>query len=144
MKQTRMLLQTLFCLPILLSALLALLFETCLLLPGDLTGNPQTEFVVTIVMELLTICLIPIALRMFKVKSIDSSLKTEGAKALKKWGSLRIAMLGVPLFVNTLLYYLFLNTTFGYMAIITLISMVFIFPSAEKCEYETLGDNSEL
>ena len=43
----------------------------------------------------------------------------------------------VGMVVSTILYYLFLNVSFGYLAIILLISMVFVYPSLERCVSET-------
>ena len=39
--------------------------------------------------------------------------------------------------LNTVLYYLFMNTTFGYMAIILAICLPFVYPSEARCEAET-------
>lgn len=144
MKKTRRLLQMLFVAPLIMAALTALLFETDVILPGDMAGRAQAEFLAAATMELLTVCLIPLALRMFKFKKVAERLKTDRLKALRRYGAIRIALLGALVVANTLLYYLFMNTTFGYMAIIAVISMAFVFPSADKCDYETLGDNSEL
>ena len=46
-------------------------------------------------------------------------------------------MLGVPLVANTDLYYMSMNTAYGYMAIILLIVMPFVYPSKTRCEEET-------
>jgi len=88
-------------------------------------------------MELLTVILIPLALRLFKFKKIATDLSERKQAALVWWGTIRIEMLALPLLANTLLYYLYMSTTFGYMAIILLICMVFIYPSKDKCYFET-------
>ena len=41
-------------------------------------------------------------------------------------------MITVPLLMNTLLYYIFMNTAFGYMALILLICLPFIYPATRK------------
>jgi hypothetical protein len=46
-------------------------------------------------------------------------------------------LLDVPLIANTLFYEWYLNTTFGYMAIILLICQPFIYPSMARCLAET-------
>ncbi|MBR6604574.1 MAG: hypothetical protein IKK92_01675, partial [Prevotella sp.] len=78
-----------------------------------------------------------LALRLFKFKKIAADLSERKQAALVRWGTIRIEMLAMPLLANTLLYYLYMSTTFGYMAIILLICMVFIYPSKDKCYFET-------
>ena len=46
-------------------------------------------------------------------------------------------MLGVPMVVNTVCYYLYgFNVRFGYLAIILFLASCFIYPSRGKCEKE--------
>ncbi len=42
----------------------------------------------------------------------------------------------MPMLVNAVLYYVFMNVAFGYMAIILFLSTLFIFPTQERCEQE--------
>ena len=113
--------------------LLVALFETETLPIGIMEGREQVEFGLVFFMELITVCLIPLALRLFKFKKVEADLKRHGAVALRKWGILRLLMLLLPLMKNTLLYYLFMNTTFGYMAIIVLLTTPFVYPSMSRC-----------
>ena len=83
-------------------------------------------------MEFLTIVLIPVGLRLFKTKDVERRLDEGDIKAFRKWGVVRILMITVPLVLNTLLYYNFMNTTFGYMALILLICLPFIYPATRK------------
>jgi hypothetical protein len=71
-----------------------------------------------------------------KFKKIEADLQERHEEALLKWGVLRLSMLEVPLILNTICYYLFLNTSFGYMAIILLLCMAFVYPTKEKCNVE--------
>jgi hypothetical protein len=100
-------------------------------------ADEQLEFYLLAFMELLTIALIPWALRLFKMKKVDADLRTHHEIALKKWGVIRQSMLEILLVLNTLFYYLFLNTSFGYMAIIVVLAMFFVYPSRERCETES-------
>ncbi|MBQ8712837.1 MAG: hypothetical protein IJ551_08505 [Prevotella sp.] len=61
---------------------------------------------------------------------------------MKKWGVLRLIMLEVPMLVNTLLYYAYANTAFGYMAIIIAITLPFVYPSMNRCMAETTEEES--
>ena len=107
--------------------LAAIVYECDVLPTGVFAGNAQEEFLTVTFMELLTIVMIPLALRLFKGKVEEGD-----TTALKKWGSLRILMITVPLLLNTMGYYLFMNTTFGYMALILLICLPFVYISPKK------------
>ena len=54
------------------------------------------------------------------------------AKAMLRWGTVRLAMLCVPMVLNTWLYYQFMNVAFGYMAIIGLLSLAFVYPTRTR------------
>lgn len=120
-----------------ISLLLVLLYETDIFLSGTSTDNKSAEFLTVTFMELLTICLIPLSLRLFKFKHIHRQLATGKASKLLVWGTLRMVLLCLPMMVNTLLYYLFMNVAFGYMALIGLISLTFIYPNMQRCISET-------
>lgn len=112
--------------------LFAVLFELDILPSGTLTGMPQEEFLATIVMELVTLVAIPVALRLFKTKNVEQSVEQGDEAAFRKWSVVRILLVTEPLLINTLCYYLFMNTTFGYMALILLICIPFIYPASQK------------
>lgn len=112
--------------------LFAVLFELDILPSGTLTGMPQEEFLATIVMELVTLVAIPVALRLFKTKNVEQSVEQGDEAAFRKWSVMRILLVTEPLLINTLCYYLFMNTTFGYMALILLICIPFIYPASQK------------
>lgn len=121
-----------------ISVTIITLFETGMLIPGFFECDTTTEFLTVTFMEILTICMIPLALRLFKFKKISVALANDGGKGLTKWGSVRMMMLCVPMTANTLLYYLFgLNVAFGYMGIICLICLIFVYPSMSRCITET-------
>ncbi|MBP1540234.1 MAG: hypothetical protein ILA29_07790 [Prevotella sp.] len=119
--------------------MIVILFETELILPGSLALNTRQCFVVATIMELLTIVIIPFALRLFKFKKINSLLTDEDQRweNLLSYGTMRILMLSVPMIVNTLCYYLFMSTAFAYLAIILFLCMFFVYPSVDKCVAET-------
>ena len=119
---------------------LILPYENDWLLAGALAGDKVAEYYVAIAMELLTICLIPLSLRLFKFKAVRKALTADAATALRRWGMLRMAMLTVPMMVNCVLYYQFMNVAFGYMGIIGLLCLVFVFPSKTRCESETANE----
>ena len=112
------------------------LFETGLLPQGYFAADKESEFIVVSIMELQSICLIPLALRLFKFRYVADDLKARGERALKKWGIHRMDMLCIPMFLNVFFYELFLTPAFGYMAIIFAISLVFVLPTKSRCENE--------
>ena len=139
MEKTVRQLRTLFFCSIAVALIIVILFETELILPGSLALNTRQCFVVATIMELLTIVIIPFALRLFKFKKINSLLTDEDQRweNLLSYGSMRILMLSVPMIVNTLCYYLFMSTAFAYLAIILFLCMFFVYPSVDKCVAET-------
>ena len=74
---------------------------------------------------------------MFKKKRIHDDLTTRKAPALRFWGLVRLCIIGLPLSLNVLFYYLFMNTTFGYMAIIMALCLPFAYPTLNRCLTET-------
>ena len=132
MNKTISLLRTVLIANVGVAVVIAALYELDILPSGILAGRPQDEFLSTISMELITIVFIPVALRLFKTKDVEKRLEEGNIKAFRKWGLLRSLMITVPLVLNTLLYYSFMNTTFGYMALILLICLPFIYPASRK------------
>lgn len=132
MNKTISLLRTVLIANVGVAVVIAALYELDILPSGMLAGRPQDEFLSTISMELITIVFIPVALRLFKTKDVEKRLEEGNIKAFRKWGLVRILMITIPLVLNTLLYYSFMNTTFGYMALILLICLPFIYPAVRK------------
>ena len=132
MNKTISLLRTVLIANVGVAVVIAALYELDILPSGMMAGRPQDEFLSTISMELITIVFIPVALRLFKTKDVEKRLEEGNIKAFRKWGLLRILIITVPLVLNTLLYYSFMNTTFGYMALILLICLPFIYPASRK------------
>lgn len=117
--------------------IVVVLFESNTLLEGSLADSKTHEFLVVTAMELLTLCTVPLALRLFKFKSVERSLKENGQQTLLKWGTIRIMLTVVPMLLNVILFYLFGNVAFGYMAIILFLCLFFIYPTKSRCEAET-------
>lgn len=138
MKQTQTILKLQFWTDLTVTAVMAVLFETEVLSTGLLAGlSPNTELVITTLVELLSLLLIPVSLKMFKFKPVRQDLVQRKEQALRKWGVVRLGVLFSVLFVNTLLYYIYMNTAFGYLAIITLLCLPFVYPSRDRCLTET-------
>ena len=113
------------------------LYETEVVVPGVLATDKQSEFLMTFLMELMTLGCAFLALRLFKFEKIHQELITGKAVALRKWGLIRLVILLFPLWADTLLYYIYMNTTFGYLGIILALCLPFVYPSMNRCEAET-------
>ena len=137
MKETKNLLMGVFVAGIVLPLIIVCLYETEVVVPGLLATDKQSEFLLTFLMELMTLGCAFLALRLFKFEKIHQELTTGKAVALRSWGMIRLLMLLVPLWADTLLYYLYMNTTFGYLGIILVLCLPFVYPSESRCEAET-------
>ena len=125
---------------ILLAALtlaVIMVFETEMLESGLMAGENQSEFIFTFVMELVSLSAAFLGLRLFKFKAVHDDLIARQEPAMMKWGTIRLLILEVPMLADTLLYYMYMNTTFGYLAIILLLCLPFVFPSLNRCLAET-------
>lgn len=138
--------QLLFIFVLLITVALAIvvLYECGVMESGVLADSKQTEFVAMTVMELTSLLSAFLGLRLFKFPKIHESLVTRKAPAMLTWGTLRLLVLEVPMVVNTYLYYIYMNTTFGYLAIILLLTLPFVVPTVSRCIAETTDEeNSE-
>ncbi len=136
MKKTQRILMALYVALIIAALTLVVLCEADVLGSGQMAGHQQEEFITTTMMELMTLAGAYLALRLFKFKNVSAELLSQKAPALLKWGLVRLVLLEVPMVANTLFYYMYMNTTFGYMAIILLLCLPFVYPSMSRCEAE--------
>lgn len=118
------------------------LYETNIILEGGFAGNTTAEFLSATVMELLTIIVVPVALRMIKYGAVRNIIRREREEGLRKVCMLRLTMLMLPMLVNTMCYYLFMNVAFAYLAIVLAISLVFILPTEARCRMEMEEDEA--
>ena len=137
MKETKNQLMSVFVSGTVLPLMIVCIYETEVVVPGLLATDKQSEFLLTFLMELMTLGCAFLALRLFKFEKIHQELISDKAVALRKWGAIRLVMLLFPLWADTLLYYLYMNTTFGYLGIILVLCLPFVYPSESRCEAET-------
>jgi hypothetical protein len=145
MKKTRNLLMAFFCLYLLTAGVLYVFGE---FVQADLAFfsniGPGTRMYLPTVMILMTLCAIPFALWMFRKRRIHDDLVNNKVLALMKWGTLRLMILGNLLVINTFFYYAFgFEASYGYLAIVVLLSMAFVFPSMNRCMAETTETTEE-
>lgn len=141
MKRTQKLLMSTFATFVAVTLVIAALFESDLLPTGILKDDVGSdEFWAATIMELLTLCIIPMSLRLFKFGAVSRRLVS--AESLLKYGMVRMLMLCLPMLANTLLYYLYMNVAFGYMAIIVFLCLAFVLPTKTRCESEVSVNNN--
>ena len=119
--------------------LLVVLYETGLYQEGLLAGNAQMEYIIQSVSILLTIGLIPFALRMFNlnlVKRIKELPLQQALKSYQTWSFLRLALLFVPAILALSFYYLTMNTPNLFCACMALIATLFCVPSENRIKNE--------
>ena len=114
-----------------------ILYETNILEAGVMEEQKQSEFILTALMELISLGAAFLGLRLFKFKAVHQELVNLKETAMWKWGVIRLLILEVPMVVDTLLYYWYMNTTFGYLAVMLLLCLPFVFPSLNRCLAET-------
>ena len=141
MKHTQRILMTEMVTAIVACILCIVLYETEVLESGIWATMAQQEFLVLSVMEIAVMALIPISLRLFKFNSVKNKLTASPSEALLKFGTIRMMMLVVPLFLCVLFYYLFMKAAFGYLAIILLLCLGFVVPTMNKCLAETSSES---
>ena len=136
MKETRNQLMAVMVFAVLVAIGAVVLYETGIMESGLFEEHKNSEFILTALMELITLGGVFIALRLFKFQKAHQDLITNKEHALFRWGILRLALLLIPMVANTYFYYMFMNTTFGYMAIIQLLCLPFVFPTMSRCQAE--------
>ena len=120
-----------------LALVVVVLFELDVLPVGVMADDKQSDFIFTALMEIVSLGAAFLGLRLFKFKAIHDDLVKRQEKAIWKWGMARLIILEAPMVIDTLLYYIYMNTTYGYLAIIMLLTLPFVFPSENRCIAET-------
>ena len=139
-KQVQRILLTNFFFMVVVALLLVGLYEVEILAPTDMASDATLMFVILTMMELVTIVVIPVALKLFSLKAIHRKLVNQKGDALLPWGTARLNMLCLPMLVNTFMYYQTMSPAFGYMAIILFLCLFFVYPSIGRCEAEVSED----
>lgn len=132
----------LFCGLLLVTALLYVcgeFFQLDMSLFAD--ASKEHKFFSSTLMILLTICLLPLSLRLFKFERIRADLLSRQAPALLRWGMVRLMLMGLLLIVNTFLYYAFeFESAYGYLAVVVLLCMSFVVPTMSRCQAEVTAE----
>lgn len=117
----------------------AFLFEMGALPKGVYEGDARLDYILQSIGILLTVGLIPFALRMFNlnlVKRIKELPLQEALKSYNRWSEIRMGLLFVPMMLNLQFYYLTMNTTGLFCACMALIATLFCVPSENRIKNE--------
>lgn len=123
-----------------LTLLLVVFHETDVWESGKLADDGQSEFVAMTGMELLSLASIFFGLRLFKFRMIHEKLVAQKSSALLRFGVFRLMLLEIPMLCNTYFYYMYMAPTFGYLAIILLLCLPFVYPTMNRCTAETTAE----
>ncbi len=129
-------LKAVFWAPVIVCGLAVAAYECGLVMEGGSVGDRQSEYYCALAMELVTLCTIPLALKLFRIAAVSKHIQADKAGRLPVWRCVRMALLSVPMMVNVVMYYQFVHPGFAYMAIIGLLSSFFVYPSADRCRAE--------
>lgn len=119
-----------------------LLYETEICMPGVWIGTEMSEmfFFFLTATQLLTLCSIPVALKLLNWKMIRRQIAVpdrKGAQAYLRWSIVRCAILGGCLLLNLVVYYGTLEKANALCALILFFSYFFCWPSEAKRKAET-------
>lgn len=141
MRRTRNILMAELWVSVALTALIVLLFELELVLPGMLSDDSSTQVLTGMVMIIVVLAAIPSSLYLFKTGHVNGLLTGDESSAprhLLFWGTVRMMMLCVPMVVCMFLYYAFgENVRFFYLSVICALCLFMVYPTLSRCLHET-------
>lgn len=116
------------------AALLILLFELGCIDEGALAGEPRVTFALQTVEILLTLALVPLALKLYskKLAGLKALPLLQALKAYHRLGSLRLFILGIVMWGNLLVYYLTMNNIGSLCALIGGAAALFCVPGRRR------------
>ncbi len=121
-----------------LAVLLLLLGETEVLPLGLLPTNYALQIVECLVM---LVC-VPLALKLMAFRAVRKGLAAQPRLYLRL-SVLRLALLALPMIVGVALYFLMLDTSMLYCALISALAFIYIWPSANRQRAELEEHNEE-
>lgn len=146
LKRLKRILKAEYALMWVLTVLLAALYECDILPQGLFAGDAQMEYIMQVTSILLTICLIPLSLRLFNLsltRHIAALPLKNALKSYRRWSEIRIALLTVASLASLSAYYWTMDTTGLLCTGMTVIASLFCVPGKERLLSElNLSDTS--
>ena len=109
--------------------------ETNILPNGVYAGDAQTEYALDCTGVLLMLIVVPLALRLFNLnttRGIKRMNLDEAITEYHKWSIVRIVLLAISNFANTVFYYFTLNTANLLCIFIGLVALFMCWPTYNK------------
>ncbi len=122
-----------------LAILLCCVYEFGFFEEGVFAGDSFTEYVLQSLGILLTLLLVPFALKMFRlaiVKRVTNLPFDQAIRSHRLWSEIRMALFAVVIFVNLSIYYCTLSTIGLLCASIGALASFFCWPSFEQIKNE--------
>lgn len=133
----------------LLTAGVVLLYETGILSEGALAHDGQICYMVQTLVVLLTLCLIPVSLKMYRV-TLDKLLKElkrlsprEVMVRYRRLNEVRLALLAVVALTGMSVYYVTLSSIGGFCSLLSLTATLFCLPTRKQVEMDLMEEDEE-
>jgi hypothetical protein len=111
------------------------LYESNIIQEGIYTDDVKIKYILYTVGILLSVILIPLALKLFSVSLVNRirNLSIDDAmKSYRKWSEIRLGLLFIPAILNISFYYMTMDTTGILCASMALIASLFCVPDKKK------------
>ena len=118
------------------AVIIVILFETGLAPSGTVGPN----YVGQIAVVLTTLLCVPLALKLMAFRRIHQQVEGNLPRYYA-YGLMRISLLGVPILLGLLVYYISLDASALYCALIAALAFLFIWPTMDRLERETAWDS---
>lgn len=123
----------------LLAAGLFLMNGTSIVEEGALAHDGRLCYVLQTATVLLTLCLIPVSLKMFGMaleKRVRPLPLPESLRSYLRWSEIRLAMLAVVVMIGLTVYHSTLSSIGGLCALVGLLATLFCLPGEERLRSE--------
>lgn len=104
---------------------------------GGIIDAPNIEFAYQSLVILLTMGALFLALRLFRIKSVEQLIKENPLTEYYPKSIVRMTILEFATMGNLIGYMLFVNSSFVWLALISVMGFFFIYPSKERFINET-------
>ena len=132
----------------LLALAIVLLYETGVMEEGTWAHDGRICYVLQTVTILLTLCLIPVSLKMFSAVLNKRVLPLENAESkllsYLHWSEVRLALMAIVALIGLSVYYTTLSSIGGLCALVGLLASLFCLPGEEKVKNELNLNNDEV
>ena len=132
----------------LLSLGIVVLYETGVMEEGTWAHDVRICYVLQTLTILLTLCLIPVSLKMFSAVLNKRVLPLENAESkllsYLHWSEVRLALMAIVALIGLSVYYSTLSSIGGLCALVGLLASLFCLPGEEKVKNELNLNNDEV